>query len=112
MVVLGVLGAAVQGRELLEGGEVPPASGRTSPAMPSRVYAVPGFLDPTVDEDAWAGQVEPNLAVGRSAVALSMLGGTVATISALDGSYHLVDLPGLDNGASFRFQDGVVALAS
>ncbi|HLN78829.1 MAG TPA: hypothetical protein VK204_17430 [Nocardioidaceae bacterium] len=72
---------------------------------------MPGFLDPTVDEDAWAGQVEPNLAVGRSAVALSMLGGTVATISALDGSYHLVDLPGLDNGASFRFQDGVVALS-
>ena len=44
-------------------------------------------------------------------MALTTEAGSPVVVSALDGSYHLLDLQGLQRGASFRFEDGVVALS-
>lgn len=110
VVVLGVLGTAVQGRSLLQGGEVSPATGRATPAMPSRVYPVPEHMD-AMREGEWTFEREPTLRVGRAAVALTRTGGSAVVVSALDGDYHLLDLPGFDPMAPFRFEDGTVALS-
>ena len=110
-VMVGVLGIAWQGSSLLAGADrVGPAAGRAEPAMPSRVYPVPDHLD-GVSGDGWTYPREDTLEVGTAAVALTTEAGAPVVVSALDGSYHLLDLPGLQRGASFRFEDGVVALS-
>lgn len=110
-VMVGVLGIAWQGSSLLAGADrFGPAAGRAEPAVPSRVYPVPDHLD-GVSGDEWTYPREDTLEVGRAAVALTTQAGAPVVVSALDGSYHLLDLPGLQRGASFRFEDGVVALS-
>lgn len=95
MTALGVLGvvALVSGTVWWGGiapqpGSVAPPAGRvTTPAMPSHIYAVPSDVEPT----------SSRLDIGPVAAAIVTSGGDPVAVSALDGSYHPLRLPGYDD---------------
>lgn len=94
LAAVAIVGGLVFG--VLDSSETPPAGRAQGPAIPSHVYAVPERLVSYTDEGyTWAdGLGETDLAVGRASVALSFPGPVV--ISATDGRYHLLELPGFD----------------
>jgi hypothetical protein len=104
------------------GGQVPslvvgaddagPVAGRSEPAMPSRLYPVPEHLDLRTPEGRWAYPAAENLKLGVTAVAFTTAGGHAPfAVSAEDGRYRLLDLPGHDPMTGFRFKDGNLALS-
>lgn len=112
VIVLGVLGLAWQGSSLVSGGrEIGPVTGETRPAMPSHVYAVPERLNTTRPDGSWSHPRDDTLAVGVTAAAFTGSGFAPVAVSAVDGTYHLLDLPGHDRMTGFRFEDGVLGLS-
>ena len=87
-----------------------PAGGSVEPAVPTRVYPVPEHLDGERD-GTWTYARAATLKVGTAAVAFTTERGAPVVVSALDGGYHLLDLPGLDPDSAFMFGDGVLALS-
>lgn len=62
-------------------------------AVPSRLYDVPERLYGQTESGRWTGPVETDLAIGTGAVAWQTTGPPVV-VTARDGAYHLLDLPG------------------
>lgn len=104
---------------LLPGGGLPSAvdpagSGTSDPAMPDRLHDVPERLTSfTTSGERWHDDlVAPDLAIGTTAAVFPVDGGgAVVAVSARDGSYAGLDLPGFDERAYFRFDDAAVALS-
>lgn len=94
---------------------VPPAGSAPAPAMPDRLYAVPERLTSfTAGPSGWRWHEDvaaPDLAIGTTAAVFPVDGGAVVAVSARDGSYAGLDLPGFDEHAYFRFEDTAVALS-
>lgn len=67
-------------------------------AIPSQVYAVPDRLRNPTNDAGWSGPVESDLAIGRGSVAWWSEPGPPAVITAADGGYHLLALPGFLGG--------------
>lgn len=88
-------------------------SGTSGPAMPDRLHAVPErLISTTASGSQWRDDVvAPDLAVGTTAAVFPVDGGAVVAVSAHDGSYAGLDLPGFDERAYFRFDDAAVALS-
>lgn len=90
-----------------------PAGSLEQPAMPSRIHAVPERLASS-EEDGyrWHPDVAaPDLAIGTTAAVFPVNMGAVMTVSAEDGSYRGLDLPGFDEDSYSRFQGAPVALS-
>ncbi|HSE08645.1 MAG TPA: hypothetical protein VLB29_08255 [Nocardioidaceae bacterium] len=111
-VLVGVVGIASQAGSLLPGsGEAAPAEGHREPAMPSRVHAVPEHLDGERPDGTWSYPRAETLEIGVAAVVFTTSGYAPVAVSALDGEYHLLDLPGHERMSGFRFEDGSFALS-
>lgn len=63
-------------------------------AVPSRVYLVPDRLTGSDERGRPTGPVESDLSVGTSSVAYMTQSGIPVVVTARDGRYHLLDLPG------------------
>jgi hypothetical protein len=74
------------------------------------VYSVPGHVDGVLGEELRADPGGATLAVGVTAVAFTTSHHAPVAVSATDGRYHLLDLPGFDRAADLRF-DGTLALS-
>ena len=114
LTVVGVaLAAPLAG--LLDTGEVPPTGSPSAPAVPSRLYAVPERLTSfTAGPSGWDWHPDvgaADLAIGTTAAVFPVDGGAVVAVSARDGSYAGLDLPGFDEHGYFRFNDTAVALS-
>lgn len=74
----------------------PPVVGPTSrDAVPSQLYGVPQRLTMTDGRGRWTGPVEADLAIGTGAVAWETgVPGPPVVVTARDGAYHLLNLPG------------------
>lgn len=108
--LVGVAAVAWQGPSTLLGSDhADPVAGATEPFMPSRVYTVPDHLDGLSAVDRMPRQ--GSLAIGATAIAFTTSGYAPYAVSAVDGTYHLLDLPGYDRMAGFRFGDGSLALS-
>ncbi|HSV39868.1 MAG TPA: hypothetical protein VLI04_14010 [Nocardioidaceae bacterium] len=83
------------------------------PALPSRVYAVPeGLVNFHEYGSVWDESVRANsLAIGPTSLVFPVSTDAVMAVSATDGSYRGLDLPGFDGDAFLRFMDAVVALS-
>lgn len=98
---------------LLDRGTSGPADGDATPALPSVIHEVPARLAQFHEhgrewhEDVAAG----TLAVGPTAVLLA-LDGAVMAVSAVDGGYRGLELPGFDEDAYFRFGGSLPAVLS
>jgi hypothetical protein len=108
--LVGIAAVAWPGPSALLGADrADPVAGALEPAMPSRVYTVPDHLDGLSAVDRMPQ--EGTRAIGVTAVAFTTLGYAPYAVSAVDGTYHLLDLPGYDVMAGFRFEDGSLALS-
>lgn len=74
-----------------------------SSAVPSHVYVVPDRLTGTDDRGRPTGPLESDLSVGTSAVAYMTQSGIPVVVTAADGRYHLLDLPGFLGEAPHSF---------
>ncbi|HET7735184.1 MAG TPA: hypothetical protein VFK52_04380 [Nocardioidaceae bacterium] len=94
LAVIAIVGSLAT--SVLDQRTAPPAGGDLPPAIPTHVYAVPERLVSFTENGyTWGSDLgESDLAVGRASVSLSFPGPVV--ISAEDGRYHLLDLPGYD----------------
>lgn len=75
-----------------------PADGPSSasPAVPSRLYAVPERMADRDDDGSWArAEVSADLAVGTAAATWVTPAGLPVVVDATDGAHHLLDLPDL-----------------
>lgn len=90
-----------------------PAAGSADPAMPRVIHAVPDRLaSRTEDGYRWDDQVAATgLDLGPTAAVFPVNEGALVAVSALDGVYRGVTLPGFDPDAWFRFDNTVVALS-
>ena len=70
------------------------SSSDTVGALPDHVYAVPTRLQGLRPDGSWSGPVETDLAVGQASVAFLTPAGLPVVVTASDGHYHLLDLPG------------------
>lgn len=92
-----------------------PAQGARTPALPDELHAVPERLaeyhgqarGPEWHHSVAAGALD----VGTTATVFPVGRGAVMAVSALDGSYRGLDLPGFDGDAYFRFENTAVALS-
>ncbi len=85
-------------------------------ALPDRVHEVPTSMFPDGEGASWSRDLAAGtLQVGPAAVAYTadspFVTGAVV-VSAVDGRYRGLDLPGLDVESSFSNQDNVVALSA
>ena len=70
-----------------------PAGSHAEPRMPDRIWAVPEWMTAQDNDGHWSRQqVSDDLGVGVAAAAY-LRSGLPVVVSALDGSYHLLDLP-------------------
>lgn len=111
-----VAGAAVTVPLGGDGNPQLPAGSDAAPAMPSRLHRVPERLASHLGGDdegyRWhSGLAADSLAVGTTAAVFPVNMGAVVAVSALDGSYRGLDLPGFDEASYFRFQNVAVALS-
>ncbi len=75
--------------------EPPIATADIRYAVPDRIEAVPAHLADRGGDERWSrSQVTSDLAVGTAAAAYVMQEGLPVVIGAVDGAYHLLDLPG------------------
>lgn len=90
-----------------------PATDLAAPALPSRLYAVPGRLAEHRDgRYVWHPDLAvESLAIGTTAAVFPVNRGAVVAVSAVDGRYRGLDLPGFDPAAYFRFGGPPVALS-
>jgi hypothetical protein len=91
-----------------------PATATDVPAMPARLYEVPERLAPQLGPGGyrWHQDVAAEgLAIGTTAAVLPFNHRGVVAVSALDGTYRGLDLPGFDPAAYFRFDGPPVALS-
>jgi hypothetical protein len=91
-----------------------PATGTDVPVMPARLYEVPERLAPHLGREGyrWHRDVAAEgLAIGTTAAVFPVNEGAVMAVSALDGTYRGLDLPGFDPAAYFRFDGPPVALS-
>lgn len=75
----------------------PPVAGSSAPGLPDHLYAVPERMSARTgdDNEAWLrDEVTSDLTVGRAAAAWLTPDGLPVVVDALDGRYHLLDLPG------------------
>lgn len=89
-----VVAAAALGTDAVHGD--PPIADRQDPgAVPSHLYGVPERLTAKDGQGRWVGPIETDLAIGTSSVAWqTTVGGPPVVITAADGAYHLLALPG------------------
>lgn len=90
-----------------------PAGSLEQPAMPSRIHDVPERLA-SHEEDGyrWHADVAAGeLSIGTTAAVFPVNMGAVMAVSAEDGGYRGLDLPGFDEDSYFRFQGAPVALS-
>ncbi len=74
--------------EILDGGS-------RDAGVPAQIWAVPERLTLENGAGEWAGPVESNLAIGVASAAFVTNTGLPVVITAGDGDYHLLDLPGV-----------------
>ena len=100
-----VAGVAFGTLPLLEEDAPGPAIGDPVPALPSVIRPVPDRLaGHREDGYEWHEDVgADSLAVGATAVVLPVNGGAVMAVSAIDGHYRGLKLPGFDEDSYFRF---------
>lgn len=111
LTIVAIVGSAVM--DLVRTVPPEPAGRSTAAAMPARIYAVPERLASSIDNGyRWdPGVAVEGLAIGTTAAIYPVNGGAVVAVSALDGSYAGLELPGFDENAYFRFEDVSVALS-
>ena len=104
-----VVGAVVDGADTVGG----PAAGERSPAVPAELYPVPDRLA-SFHEDGftWHPDVRADgLDIGTTAAVFPVRSGAVMAVSAVDGRYRGLELPGFDDSSYFRFDALPVALS-
>jgi hypothetical protein len=109
-----VAGVAVVAPMLGQDPAPSPVTTTDAPAMPTRLYEVPERLAPHLGGEGylWHRDVASDgLAIGTTAAVFPVNQGAVVAVSALDGSYHGLELPGFDPAAYFRFGGPPVALS-
>ncbi len=73
----------------------PLANSGAAPGVPGQIWGVPARLTMKASDGSWSSDlVETDLVVGRGAAAYVTEAGLPVVISAADGAYHLLDLPG------------------
>ncbi len=90
-----------------------PAAPSGAPALPDALHAVPERLAPRSGNGyTWDRSLAaPSLAVGTTAAVFPVNEGAVVAVSAQDGRYRGLDLPGFDPDAYVRFDDPVASLS-
>ncbi|NYD57336.1 hypothetical protein BKA08_001574 [Nocardioides marinisabuli] len=72
----------------------PAGSGASGPGLPDHLHAVPERMSDRDNDGSWLREeVSDDLAVGRAAAAWVTPSGLPVVVDAVDGRYHLLDLP-------------------